>query len=540
MSASTDANEPWSDRTVSPGSVVRSIASDPLAQRLVVGQRRSFDAKEHIFRDGDAADQLYKVEAGNVCVYKLMSNGRRQIIDFAYPGDLIGLGALSEHAANAQAMTKTRLRCIPAAALRKLAGDDARLGIKLYEALSHQLVAARELLFAVRQRTASERVEFQRQVARVPGAHLAGYLGAVLARGHVGRGQRGAHVGATGPFQEELDTVLTAESAEGGWRWAEDQESSAPSGGGEAGDNVRRHLHRLVESPPAHHGVDEGHGGRIAHPAPVREFLLEEGRIVLSASHLDAVVLRVECLDDRFSRSFAAAGPPGHLGQELKRTLGRAEIREPQPHVRGNDANQRHARKIVPLRNHLRADHDVNLARRKLRQARRQRPLEADRIAIDATDACLWKPFPELLLDLLGAKSGLFEVRRRALPTGRWHFDCVVAVVTPGAPTTPHAVHGQRETAIGAVEVVSALPAEHGGRVAATVEQEDGLLAAAEPAQAGSAWRSSSGGEALPSAAWNFCILLSGVPLSGIDDWRALGGCATHEQAGPDQAYPTV
>ena len=158
MSASTDANEPWSDRTVSPGSVVRSIASDPLAQRLVVGQRRSFDAKEHIFRDGDAADQLYKVEAGNVCVYKLMSNGRRQIIDFAYPGDLIGLGALSEHAANAQAMTKTRLRCIPAAALRKLAGDDARLGIKLYEALSHQLVAARELLFAVRQRTASERV----------------------------------------------------------------------------------------------------------------------------------------------------------------------------------------------------------------------------------------------------------------------------------------------------------------------------------------------------------------------------------------------
>ena len=158
MLANNSAYETVPDRRLSSGCPSRSIAADSLAQRLVAGQSRCYEAKEHIFRDGDTAEQLYKVEAGNVCIYKMTPNGRRQIIDFAYPGDLIGLGALTEHTASAQAMTKTRVRCIPTASVHKLARDDARLGMKLYEALSQQLVAARELLFAVSQRTASERI----------------------------------------------------------------------------------------------------------------------------------------------------------------------------------------------------------------------------------------------------------------------------------------------------------------------------------------------------------------------------------------------
>jgi CRP/FNR family transcriptional regulator, anaerobic regulatory protein len=117
-----------------------------------------YNAREHLFCEGDRVAYVYKVEAGNVCVYRMMPDGRRQVIDFAYPGDIIGLGAIAEHAANAQATTRSRIRCIPVAVLHEVVRTDARLGLKVYEAMSEELQAARELLFTVSQRTAAERL----------------------------------------------------------------------------------------------------------------------------------------------------------------------------------------------------------------------------------------------------------------------------------------------------------------------------------------------------------------------------------------------
>ncbi len=131
---------------------------DLLAQGLLDGPVRTFEGKEHLFREGDPVSHVYQVEIGHVCIYKMMSDGRRQVIDFAYPGDMIALGSIGEHAAGAMATTRTRVRCLPIAALRQLMKSDARLGVKLYEAMSRELLAARELLFTVTQRTATERV----------------------------------------------------------------------------------------------------------------------------------------------------------------------------------------------------------------------------------------------------------------------------------------------------------------------------------------------------------------------------------------------
>lgn len=129
-----------------------------LTDGLAAGPARTIDAREHLFCEGDRATHVYLVEAGHVCISRLLPDGRRQVIDFAYPGDIIGLGALDTHATSAQATTKTRLRCIPIAALHDVAARNAGLGRKLYEALSHELLAAREHLFTVSQCTAAERV----------------------------------------------------------------------------------------------------------------------------------------------------------------------------------------------------------------------------------------------------------------------------------------------------------------------------------------------------------------------------------------------
>jgi CRP-like cAMP-binding protein len=145
---------------VHPGTscVAGKAANRSLADKLGTGTLRTVDARDHLFLEGDRASHIYKVEVGHVCIYRMVHDGRRQVIDFAYPGDFIGLGALGTHAANAQATSKTRLRCVPVAALHDVVRSDQRLALALYEAMSQELLHARELLFTVSQRTAAERL----------------------------------------------------------------------------------------------------------------------------------------------------------------------------------------------------------------------------------------------------------------------------------------------------------------------------------------------------------------------------------------------
>ena len=120
-------------------------------------------AREHVFFEGDPITHIYQVEHGTVCLYKTLHDGRRQIVDFAHAGDFIGLGAGGngpggDQVFNAQAITLTRLRCLPAGELHEVASHNPEIGMQLYRALSDQLLAARDLLLTVGQRNATERL----------------------------------------------------------------------------------------------------------------------------------------------------------------------------------------------------------------------------------------------------------------------------------------------------------------------------------------------------------------------------------------------
>jgi CRP/FNR family transcriptional regulator len=114
--------------------------------------------KQDIFFEGDAKQYIYRVESGAVCLYKTMADGRRQIFDFAFPGDLIGLGASSTYSSSAQAIGSASLKSIPLARLYQLAAKDAGFALGLYGAVSAQLDATRELLLTLGQQCAIERV----------------------------------------------------------------------------------------------------------------------------------------------------------------------------------------------------------------------------------------------------------------------------------------------------------------------------------------------------------------------------------------------
>ncbi len=147
---------PHAQRTQSPRQDVRESRS--LEERLTQASERRLEPKEHVFCEGDQRSHVYRVEEGVIAIYKTLFDGRRRIIDFAYPGDFIGLGVLGEHIMSAQATCPARVRCLSASALESLAETDASLALKLYKSVCQDLAAARSLLVTVGQRSAVERM----------------------------------------------------------------------------------------------------------------------------------------------------------------------------------------------------------------------------------------------------------------------------------------------------------------------------------------------------------------------------------------------
>ncbi|MBV8190976.1 MAG: helix-turn-helix domain-containing protein [Alphaproteobacteria bacterium] len=59
---------------------------------------------EELFGEGEPAEHFYKVAAGTLRTYKVLSDGRRQIDAFHLAGDIFGIEAGSEHRFSAEAV----------------------------------------------------------------------------------------------------------------------------------------------------------------------------------------------------------------------------------------------------------------------------------------------------------------------------------------------------------------------------------------------------------------------------------------------------
>ncbi len=61
--------------------------------------------KTFLFREGERAGTLYRVEEGCVALSQLLADGRRQIIDILGPGRLFGMSPLAIHLATAEMLS---------------------------------------------------------------------------------------------------------------------------------------------------------------------------------------------------------------------------------------------------------------------------------------------------------------------------------------------------------------------------------------------------------------------------------------------------
>lgn len=111
-----------------------------------------------IFREGDAAENLYTITAGAVKLYKLLSDGRRQITAFLFPGDFFGISVNDNYAYTAETMSPVMLCRFPRRKLDALFAELPMLEKKLLGATTQELAAAQEQMLLLGRKTARERV----------------------------------------------------------------------------------------------------------------------------------------------------------------------------------------------------------------------------------------------------------------------------------------------------------------------------------------------------------------------------------------------
>ena len=99
------------------------------------GTGRRVEEKGHLFIEGDRKTHVYLIASGALCLYKLLADGR-QVINFAYEGDLVGLDSTLVEVCNAQATVTTHVKCLPFAVLLKAAKQSDQVALRLYEAVS--------------------------------------------------------------------------------------------------------------------------------------------------------------------------------------------------------------------------------------------------------------------------------------------------------------------------------------------------------------------------------------------------------------------
>lgn len=119
---------------------------------------RTLQAHEALFYEGDDTANLYEVIEGVVRVYKIFADGRRQVISFAYPGDLIGFGQAETFRFDCDALTRARVRVIPQNSLLRAVRERPELGEKILAIAANQVNSMQDLSIMLCRKSAIERL----------------------------------------------------------------------------------------------------------------------------------------------------------------------------------------------------------------------------------------------------------------------------------------------------------------------------------------------------------------------------------------------
>ena len=119
---------------------------------------RELRARETLFHEGDDARFFYEVVDGILCNYRSLADGRRQVISFAYPGDLIGLGNSATCQFTSEALCPSCVHRISRDALLQRSNGAGDSVYRLFELASVELANMQEHQLLLGRKSATEKI----------------------------------------------------------------------------------------------------------------------------------------------------------------------------------------------------------------------------------------------------------------------------------------------------------------------------------------------------------------------------------------------
>jgi CRP-like cAMP-binding protein len=135
----------------------------PVAVRVIetAGLSRSprakthrYDAHDVIFYEGDPADRVFELLEGAIMLYKLLPDGRRQVVEILAPKALFGLPASKLQDTNAETLTPVTVRVVD----RREADSSTDLQCDITRCLLSQIETLHDHAVLLGRKSAAERV----------------------------------------------------------------------------------------------------------------------------------------------------------------------------------------------------------------------------------------------------------------------------------------------------------------------------------------------------------------------------------------------
>ena len=135
-----------------------ALSDEEIGRVGAIADHIQLDSEEMLFQEGDATNYVFNVTAGAVKLYKLLSDGRRQITGFLYPGDFLGLASSKGYSYGAEAIgdvTLCRFRRAKLDALFELYPGMER---RLFAFANDELATAQDQMLLLGRKKAMEKV----------------------------------------------------------------------------------------------------------------------------------------------------------------------------------------------------------------------------------------------------------------------------------------------------------------------------------------------------------------------------------------------
>ncbi|HUO23067.1 MAG TPA: helix-turn-helix domain-containing protein [Caulobacteraceae bacterium] len=122
------------------------------------GVRMSYDRDEEIFGEGEPARNVYMVVSGAVRTYRVLADGRRQIVEFHLAGDVFGFDGDPTHNLTAEAIGEVTLQVMRRTAFFETDRPDAPGAGHAWATLLRKLQRAEAHVIMLGRQSACERV----------------------------------------------------------------------------------------------------------------------------------------------------------------------------------------------------------------------------------------------------------------------------------------------------------------------------------------------------------------------------------------------